>query len=668
MAYRKFRSADQPFALRFLLGLYEFLASLQLAVVLIAASTVVLVWSAFYLDSRYGTSVVKFAVYDSGWFAAINVLLGLNVLCAALIRFPWKKSQTGFLITHAGILVLLIGCLLTRLEGIDAHLPVFEGTSASVAFQESQHFHLTVYPAGEPIDVPFASGPFNWDDYRRLFWFPWRLARRDQGVLYDQGGIKLEVLDYYSNANLSQVPPLRLRVKNPPTAGDPTSGSGDPWQGVDLTVRQIRNPHAPDRRMTLGTRTQLSSGGQIVFWVAGSQAETEAFLDSRPEGPLGKLGQLVLHAGGKKFVIPLERFQSKTRQPLGDTGLDVELIKLDPRGQVVLLQVLDPGSKPQRMMLAAEMPDFDQQDEDHGVFGTYWAPAAHETEEGRDKAAGGRSSGAGPRIDILQGADQQLYYRVWKSPQVERIGTLPSDGARVAVLQKTDTPLTFYVEKFTPHDRPGQIIRPAAFNKDRTAAARQARVRLTVDGKSEEFWLEGLPMIEDDADPSQRKMVYGSGRRVAVTLPWDQVAIGFWVYLDKAEQGLDPGTSMPSRYWSKVDFRDLDDPSKTLNEKEVRIALNAPADFSDPRSGRSYRLFQADYKGPWKPGEEPFDRHVDPGSDRRDVSLSVLSVNYDPGRGLKYAGSLLITLGVAVVFSMRGHFFRRRATGHQTKE
>jgi len=37
-----------------------------------------------------------------------------------------------------------------------------------------------------------------------------------------------------------------------------------------------------------------------------------------------------------------------------------------------------------------------------------------------------------------------------------------------------------------------------------------------------------------------------------------------------------------------------------------------------------------------------------------------LTVNYDPGRGLKYTGSLLIVAGVAVVFYMKGYFLRRR--------
>jgi len=41
-------------------------------------------------------------------------------------------------------------------------------------------------------------------------------------------------------------------------------------------------------------------------------------------------------------------------------------------------------------------------------------------------------------------------------------------------------------------------------------------------------------------------------------------------------------------------FFDLGDPSKKLRE-DVLITLNKPVDFADPVSGRTYRLFQADF-------------------------------------------------------------------------
>ena len=38
---------------------------------------------------------------------------------------------------------------------------------------------------------------------------------------------------------------------------------------------------------------------------------------------------------------------------------------------------------------------------------------------------------------------------------------------------------------------------------------------------------------------------------------------------------------------------------------------------------------------------------------RDQVYLSHLSVNYDPGRGLKYAGCLMIVVGIGVVYYSR---------------
>lgn len=691
MANRSLRSTGQAWPLSLLRTLFSWLASLRLAVLVISASAIVLSWSAFYLDAQYGNKVVQFAAYGTWWFATLVFLLGLNVLCAALIRFPWTKKQTGFVITHAGIIVLLLGCALTREGGIDAQLPVFEGAANHRAFRDTQRFELVVHasqpaslpgnqaggesvsatdPAenvvGEVISIPFVAGPFNWSDYQQMAWFPWRVAYRDRGVLFDEDGIRLEVLDYYSDADLLSPRPLKLRVKRPSKSGD------DPqWQEIQLQADGGQTEGSAHRAMRMGGMEELPGGGQIDYWVAGSQAETEAFLQSKPEGPLSKAGQLVLFVGGKRFVIPVEKFQSRSRLPLGDTGLEVELGRMESAFQAVVLRILRAGQPAQQMKLLAGFPQFNQQDDENGVFGTYWAPEPQSEPGEATKQAGSSLRPKGPRIDILQGADQKLYYRVWKSPNVEHLGELPADGTRMAVLAKTDAPITFYVEQFMAHDRPGQVLRPRPFtSKGGMNKQRQARVRLSVDGHSEEFWLEGVPMVLDPSEQlpsSQRRVVYGQRRRVAISMPWDQIDVGFQVYLHKFDRRLDPGTSMPSHYSSLVDFRDMNNPEKPL-QSEVRIALNAPADFSDPQTGRSYRLFQESFDGPHKPGDHWFDKYVAASSPRDELFLSILTVNYDPGRGLKYAGSLLMIAGVATMFYMRAYFFRRHTAGHAPRE
>lgn len=694
---------DRPAAWRLAGWAYRALASVKLAVLLISASAAVLAWATF-VERSYGTQAVHFGIYGTWWFAVLVFGLGLNVLCAALIRFPWRKHQLGFVVTHAGILVLLAGCWLSWLGGIDAQMPIFEQTTARRAFVGTQHFELAVYDsysasdrsqgtyAPQAIRIPFAAGPFNWNDYQRLSWFPWRLSRRDRGVVYDRDGIRLEVLDYLSDSTSVPVPPLKLEVQRGPrkeagasakgkdsnaaaASSDHGAADGSDWQTVELSVQDASDPHATHRRMGLGARQELPGGQQIAFWVADSQAETDAFLDSRPDGPLGSQGQIILFAAGTRHVFPLDSWKPGSRMPVGDTGLQVELAELNPRFSGVSLQVIAPGEKPQRLMLLADYPEFNRQDREHAVFGTYWRGPTAPQASGGGQAEPGALRGIGrPRIDILQGAEGKLYYRAWRSPQVESLGPLPGDRASNVAFAGTQDRLAWRVAEFTPCDRPGEKIRAVPFSpkKESGQKLRRALVALTVDGTRERFWLDGIEPNQFEFPPhdNQRKVVCAGGRRAAVTLARDEITVGFRVHLLRFNRKLDPGTSMASHYSSEIVFladngrppdpADFGKQDSDSLGKPVVVTLNEPVTFTDPRSGRSYRLFQESFAGPWKPGDEQFDQIVPAGSALEQLFVSFLTVNYDPGRGLKYAGSLLLVAGVGVIFYMRAYYFRHR--------
>ncbi|HMB03658.1 MAG TPA: ResB protein required for cytochrome c biosynthesis, partial [Isosphaeraceae bacterium] len=91
---------------------YQFLASLKLAVISLGTLAAVLAYATFF-ESWYGTAAVQEWIYKSKGFAILLAFLGANILCAALIRFPWKRRQIGFLITHTGLLILLAGSYLS---------------------------------------------------------------------------------------------------------------------------------------------------------------------------------------------------------------------------------------------------------------------------------------------------------------------------------------------------------------------------------------------------------------------------------------------------------------------------------------------------------------------------------------------------------------------------
>jgi len=225
--------------------------------------------------------------------------------------------------------------------------------------------------------------------------------------------------------------------------------------------------------------------------------------------------------------------------------------------------------------------------------------------------------------------------------------------------------LELRVDRFLPADTLEIATLPLPFDKAKPPSGkrRAAKVRLTVDGRAEEFWIAGMPIqpIEEPPGPTERRVVEGPNRSAALTLLPDAVDVGFNVRLDNFERRLDPGTSQASHFSSVVEF--LSKEGRPLVKDPVTITMNAPVDFSDPQTGRSYRLFQESFMGPWLPGDDLYERFTREATEKPErLEASVLTVNYDPGRGVKYAGSGLIVIGIFTMFYMKAYFFgpRRR--------
>src|SRR6476620_1436640 len=105
---------------------FEFFASLKLAVVLLALIIVAAIAGTIY-ESSFDAKVARAYVYGAPWFNIWLVLLGANLACSALSRWPWRKHHLAFLITHLGIITLLIGSLIGRILGIEGTMTLFKG-------------------------------------------------------------------------------------------------------------------------------------------------------------------------------------------------------------------------------------------------------------------------------------------------------------------------------------------------------------------------------------------------------------------------------------------------------------------------------------------------------------------------------------------------------------
>ena len=113
-----------------LLGVFS---SLKMAASLIALLSVV-IGVATYYERDYGREMAALNIYSAWWFNLIFLLLAVNIFGAAAVRFPWKKRQIGFVVTHAGLLILMAGFAIAGHDGVerlDGMLGIPEGETGS---------------------------------------------------------------------------------------------------------------------------------------------------------------------------------------------------------------------------------------------------------------------------------------------------------------------------------------------------------------------------------------------------------------------------------------------------------------------------------------------------------------------------------------------------------
>jgi hypothetical protein len=118
-----------PWTSRKLRAAADALGSLRLAIALLAVLGVICAAATFYESSR-GTPAAQRDIYQTGWFTALLVFLGLNVAVSMMLRFPWKLHQSGFVMAHLGVLLILLGSLVSLHFGLDASLALYEGETS----------------------------------------------------------------------------------------------------------------------------------------------------------------------------------------------------------------------------------------------------------------------------------------------------------------------------------------------------------------------------------------------------------------------------------------------------------------------------------------------------------------------------------------------------------
>ncbi len=588
-----------------MVALCRWLGSLSLAVLLLVLLAAVLACATF-LEASKGRQYVQWYVYGSQWFTALLGLLGVNILASTVIRFPWSRKQIGFLITHAGVLVLLIGSMQTFLGGIEGRISLMEGETADSILLPYRS-QLKVVGHGQTgqlsTEFSFSPGPVDWQGDEPL----------DFGRANDVG---LRVLEFYhhagrrvdwvaDDAGLGR-PALKLALP------------GAPGQPVEQ-FWCVANPFG----------TQAAEGDpSFEFQQAPVQSMLKDFLEPPVDGLAGK-GLLSVHYEGQRYQIPVDNNLGK-KVPVGDDGISVTIVahyaNAVSRGGGRFTSL---GTEPQNPMLQLQLHLPDREDPIPEI--AYARNPFVNYELVRGTACPAKfwyhhpAVSARPGMQFLQTPDEKLYCRVAVEKAYRPYGEVEA-GDRITVLPGSDVSILSYL----PHARQRLTFYPVEPAKGETAGLEAAAlVELSVGGKTEKVWLRrndeahGFRSIETPRGP------------LLVSFGYESLPLGFSLTLVDFKRGMNPGRMGDASFASEVQ---LVDKFQGIDQRR-EISMNRPL------AHRKFAFYQSGFD------ELPGGQEV-----------TVLSVACDPGRLLKYLGSLMICVGVFIVFYMKAAFRRKAPT------
>jgi hypothetical protein len=504
-------------------------------------------------------------------------------------------------------------------------------------------------------------------------------GHRDKGELsVPLRDVKIEVLNYFASSTTETVPPLELSILWKKTIRA-TTDFGEVkeiprnWERIRLEIK----PQEYFGRMEIrGAQTEMSGGERVNYRTAISMVEVEAFQNSLPDQNVntGNRGQVVLYHNGKNYFIDVDRLlhETENNKPfrLDGSSFEIDKVQFNSRGPIIAFTLVAAGGEIDRLTLFPDNPEMNIQAQRAGVFGFYWLNpeklAQNPDYVGHPILQRLRL----PRLDFLQGADKKLYYRFWDGRKVLSHGVVPdrSSGKKTqfSVAENTPDEAEIVVERFVSQDLPGLRILALPVGKGRDSVQR-VQLRVTVDGRADTFWLRAVEksVVPLPPERDQIRYVHGNNRSFQIQWNYDTVELGFGIFLKKFEMRTEPGTRMSSHYSSLVDFvetrnRSKDQPDFSRiprdfqtyeNGRNILISMNNPSIFKG--IGRSYRIYQSSYAGPYHPDNSWFYELYDgnifswENTPRETLYMSTLSINSDPGRGLKYLGCFLLIFGSA---------------------
>lgn len=396
-------------------------------------------------------------------------------------------------------------------------------------------------------------------------------------------------------------------------------------------------------------------------------------------------------------LAELDRLDAATR--LGATGWRIVGFETSPtlvanvdelQGWTALIQLESPQGDTFEATLFSELAERNRYPENGRVFGALWLDRF----EGSDSEYGRpwNSVLSKPKLELAQAPDGALYYRYNNGLNGFQTGSLETrtlDGisetvavasvalADVASPADSTAPTAFSLEKVATQTELGYRLMPGAFSQEKANEFYgTAKIRVSLDDATETFWMRTIPResVSEEQLSYLTKRVVSSKRSATIRLTDRELDLGVALFVKKFTPVYEPGSTTAASFSSLVRVipqgLSAEEQAAELAknpEADETIQMNRPGVLRAAGSGRTFWAYQDSFGGPFRPGDPEFDQVVAgrllPGETtaRETLYRTTITLNDDPGRGLKYLGSLLIVWGTALLIYRKSPTPRRRA-------
>ena len=605
-------------------AIIHILGSLKIAMFLLFTIALAVAIATF-AESNFDTAVARHYFYRAPWFSAWLIVLCINLACAALTRWPWQRKHLGFVITHMGIITLLIGAMVGRLNGFEAFITLHKGTPLKRLI--TQDTILTVQSARDggldrllfPVEIHPPSETS-----------PRQISLPDTALQLKVDGYSTQMME------IKQIIPSPSPASPAGVALEFHSG----MMGQSIPIGLLLQPEDASTFDFFGLAKiqflpKLPDANADKKKAPATLVETHVVLAAAPDQPI--VHSATNKPSGYRLFLGAENPPTSADVPVDQIKFIVVL--RSPHGEdqswplsTVLNKTTTLRDGSSKMVVAGFWADFAMREGKPVSLTNQPLNPAILVHLQINPAA--LTPPSRPTLTLAPVGKDQIAYQIVKQGKLTGQGTVkagdsfPLGWADWQATVKTVEPQAEIRRDYAPAKSAPEADKKDDANSPQGMALASSnlpgiRARLVApDGRtSEPRWI---------ASGTSQVITLGN-EVIRVGFGLKPIALPFSITLEKFEVPRDEGTTTPANFISSLRF---DDPTMAAPRYDTAM-MNTPAmhpgDFWRSLLGWNYKFSQAQ----WNPD---------------DLDETTLQVLYDPGWPFKWTGSLMICLGIAVMF------------------